>query len=451
VSAGRGNTIVDVDVERALRVAVVLACVAIGVWAGPAMAAAGDLDRTFAGDGKLTSRFGDMRALAIQRDGRIVVAGVRVVGTRWMFALARHLPNGRPDRSFGGNGRLTTRFRARDCVGVDALAVQGDGRIVAAGRAGCTGGRFAVARYLPSGRLDRSFSGDGKLTTRFGARCRFSEARAVAIQRNGRIVTAGQAGCGRAARLRVTFALARYTRAGRLDRSFAGDGRLTTDFTSLFDSAFDVVIQPDRKLVAAGTAGTDSDGAQFALARYTPAGRLDPSFGGDGKVTNLFTGEQDCTPAEAYALARQRDGKLVAAGLTGCGHPNFAIARYVTDGSLDRAFGGDGKVATIFAQDNCSDLVKDVAIQADGKVLAAGVAGCRDPHPEFALARYDASGVLDRSFGGDGEVTTHIGTSGECFDQLNAVALQRDGRIVAAGSAACGPHSGYAVLRYRGG
>jgi hypothetical protein len=72
------------------------------------------------------------------------------------------------------------------------------------------------------------------------------------------------------------------------------------------------------------------------------------------------------------------------------------------------------------------DLVKDVALQADGKILAAGVAGCRDPHPEFALARYDTSGVLDRSFGGDGKVTRHIGASEDCFDQIDAVALQPD-------------------------
>lgn len=421
--------------------------VALAALPGSATAAAGDLDPTFAGDGKLTSRFGDMRALAIQRDGTIVVAGVRVVRGRWMFALARYRPSGKRDRSFGGDGRVTTPFRARDCVGVDALAVQRDGRIVAAGRAGCTGGRFAVARYLPSGRRDRSFSDDGKLTTRFGAHCRFSEARAVTVQRDGRILAAGQAGCG----ARITFALARYTRSGRLDRSFAGDGRLKTDFTSGFDSAFDVVIQPDRRIVAAGTSSVDTDDARFALARYTRGGRLDPSFGGDGTVTNLFTGDQHCTTAEANALARQSDGKLVAAGMAGCGLVNFAVARYSRNGSLDPSFGGDGKVVTLFAENDCSETVKDVAIQADGKVLAAGVAGCRDPHPEFALARYDTGGSLDRSFGGDGTVTTHIGASEDCFDQINAIALQRDRRIVAVGSTACGSRSGYAVLRYLAG
>jgi uncharacterized delta-60 repeat protein len=417
----------------------------IAVAACAAVAAAGDLDRSFGRDGVVTSRFGDMRALAIQRDGRIVVAGVRGGRGRSRFAVARYRRDGTRDLS------VTTPFGDGQCVAADAVAVQRDGRIVATGRAGCDGGRFAVARYLPGGRLDRSFSGDGKLTTRFGAHCRFSEARAVAIQPDGRIVTAGQAGCMRGGRLRVTFALARYTRAGRLDASFSGDGRLTTDFTAVDDYAFDVLIQPDGRIVAAGTARfEDFEHSRIALARYTRDGRLDTSFGGDGKVTDAFTGDQDCTPAEAYALARQRDGKLVVAGRTACGHPNFAVARYKRNGRLDTTFGGDGKVATIFAAEDCSELARDVAIQSDGKIVAAGVAGCRDPHPEFALARYDSSGVLDPSFGGDGKVTTHIGASEDCFDLIDVIGLQRDGRIVAAGPTACGPRSGFAVLRYLG-
>jgi uncharacterized delta-60 repeat protein len=386
-----------------------------------------------------------MRALAIERNGKIVVAGATVRHGRSRFALVRYRRNGRQDLS------VTTPFGDGRCVAADAVAVQRDRRIVAAGRSGCDGGRFAVARYLPGGRLDGSFADDGKLTTRFGAHCRFSEARAVAIQPDGRIVTAGQAGCRQAGRLRVTFALARYTRAGRLDRSFAGDGRQTTDFTGVDDYAFDVVIQPDGRIVVAGTARFDDfERSRLALARYKPNGRPDRSFGGDGKVTDLFTGDQDCTPAEAYALARQPDGKLVVAGRTACGHPNFAVARYTRSGRLDSSFGGDGKVATIFAAENCSELVKDVVIQADGKIVAAGVAGCRSPHPEFALARYGTNGDLDPSFGGDGKVTTHIRASEDCFDQINAVGLQPDGKIVATGPTACGPRSGFAVLRYRG-
>jgi uncharacterized delta-60 repeat protein len=144
---------------------------------------------------------------------------------------------------------------------------------------------------------------------------------------------------------------------------------------------------------------------------------------------------------------RRRDGKLVVGGATACGHPNFALARYRVDGSLDPAFGTNGRVATIFAPGDCSEIVKDVAIQADGRIVAAGAAGCRSPHPSFALARYDADGTLDERFGGDGLVTTTLRKTGDCFDEINAIGLYR-GRVLATGFSGCVRAS--ALLRYRG-
>jgi uncharacterized delta-60 repeat protein len=248
----------------------------------------------------------------------------------------------------------------------------------------------------------------------------------------------------------MTFALARYTRAGRLDTSFGRRGRVTTDFTPVFDGAFDLAIQPDGRIVAAGTARIeDFARSRFALARYTRAGRLDTSFGG-GRVTTLFGGDQDCGPAEAHALARQPDGRLLAAGVTGCGQPNFALARFRRDGNLDLSFGGDGKVATLFGERDCSEHAEDVAVQLDGRIVAVGVAGCTEPHPEFALARYLPGGTLDASFSGDGLTTAHVARGRDCFDQLNAVGLQGPGRIVAAGTTSCPGTSGSALLRYIG-
>jgi uncharacterized delta-60 repeat protein len=213
----------------------------------------------------------------------------------------------------------------------------------------------------------------------------------------------------------------------------------------------DVLIEPGGGVVAAGIARIeDFERSRFALARYTRRGRLDRSFGGDGRVTALFGGDQDCGPAEAHALARQADGKLVTAGVTGCGHPSFALARFQRDGGLDLSFGGDGKVATLFRPGDCSELAKDVAVQPDGRIVAVGVAGCANPHPEFALARYLPGGALDRSFGGDGLVTTHLRRAADCFDQLNAVGLQHAAGIVAAGTTSCRGTSGSALLRYLG-
>ncbi|MGH2840975.1 MAG: hypothetical protein ACRDKY_09150, partial [Solirubrobacteraceae bacterium] len=426
-----------------------LSCVGCAATAGPASAAAGDLDSTFGGDGIVTTRSGTDRAIAIQANGRIVVAGTTTRQRRELFALARFTRNGALDAAFSSDGRVTTRLPNRRCVGVTALAIARGGKIVAAGRSGCVGGKFALVRYLPSGRLDRSFSGDGRVTTSFGDNCRFAAPGAMAIQRNGRIVVAGRAQCTTAGTTTATFALARYTGGGRLDRTFSGDGRLTTDFTHTFDYAYDVLVAPGGKIVAAGTSDAESfEHARFALARYTASGALDRSFGIGGKVMTPFTGEQNCEEwAQAYTLARQPDGALIAAGTTGCeGHPNFALARYTPRGTLDPSFGGDGRLATLFGADDCAGLVNDLAIRADGRIIAGGAAGCRDPHPSFALARYRRDGRLDAGFGGDGKVTTTLRTTGDCFDQINAIGL-RAGRIMAVGAGGCASGAPAAVLR----
>jgi uncharacterized delta-60 repeat protein len=170
-------------------------------------------------------------------------------------------------------------------------------------------------------------------------------------------------------------------------------------------------------------------GALFlALGVVVPAaaagGELDPSFGVDGKVVTNFTSRFDA----ASSVAAQPDGKLIAAGMAGFGGPNptFALARYHSDGSLDTTFGGDGKVTTDFT--GKADGALAVAVQSDGKIVAAGLAGFspRDFDTEIAIARYN----VDGSFGADGRVTTDPSRT---YDDANAIALQPDGKIVIAG------------------
>ena len=437
--------------RRLLRGAAV-ACAIGALPAASARAAGGDLDERFGVHGVVRTTFAAYRAMVVQPNGRIVLVGSKLVGKRAVFAVSRRMANGTLDGSFSHDGKLTTRFSSRQCVEPSAVALQRDGKIVVVGRSGCANGRFAVARYRPDGRLDRSFSGDGRVTTRFGRRCRFSTARAVTVRRDGSIVAAGDAGCARAGGVAVSFAVARYTRAGRLDTTFGGDGRVTTDFTPQFDVAYGIVAEPRGTVVAAGTTREDFavDGVaqwSFGLARYERDGSLSSTFGAAGKVMTTFDGVRACGPAEAHTIARQRDGKLVVGGDAACGHPNFALARYRTDGSLDPSFGTGGRVATIFAPRDCSEIVKDVAIQPDGGIVAAGAAGCRSPHPSFALARYDADGALDTSFGGDGLVTSTLRGTGDCFDEIEAIGLWR-GRILATGFSGCARAS--ALLRYLG-
>src|SRR5437870_3563768 len=152
----------------------------------------GDLDPSFGAGGQVLTDFGGgdgARALALQADGRIVVAG-RSCPSTWRFALARHDADGTLDPSFGGGGRVLTNFAGRDEA--SALALQSDGKIVVAGFSGA-GGRqdFAVARYNPDGSLDPSFGSGGRVLTDFGGD---DEASALALQSDGKIVVAGSAG-----------------------------------------------------------------------------------------------------------------------------------------------------------------------------------------------------------------------------------------------------------------
>ena len=168
----------------------------------------------------------------------------------------------------------------------------------------------------------------------------------------------------------------------------------------------------------------------FALARYNPNGTLDGTFGTGGKVTTDFNGDDD----EAHALVLQPDGKLVAAGQAESGYRgrDFALARYNPNGSLDATFGTGGKVTTDFAGND--DAAFGAVLQSDGKIVAAGGAKTSRSQ-DFALARYNANGSLDATFGTGGKVTTDFAGND---DAAFALALQQDGKLVAAGGANVG-------------
>ena len=180
------------------------------------------------------------------------------------------------------------------------------------------------------------------------------------------------------------FALARLTTAGALDTTFSFDGKLTTDFIGQNDVAQAVAVQSDGKIVAGGSVqDRPSTFGDFALARYTSDGTLDTTFNGTGKTYTDFGEDEVLT-----GLAIQSNGKIVAAGYTGIsyGGGDFALSRYNTNGSLDTTFSGDGKLTTDFT--GHADAASAVAIQFDGMIVAAGYSENATQHV-FALARYD--------------------------------------------------------------
>ena len=233
-----------------------------------------------------------------------------------------------------------------------------------------------------------------------------------------------------------------HTYDGALDRSFGTGGTVTTDFAGNFDSANALVVQAGGKLVAAGEAGVpDGSGAtDFGLARYHRDGALDRSFGTGGTVTTDFFGDGE----RVTALVEQPGGKVVAAGaaFTGGGaNPDFALARYHRDGTLDVSFGTGGKVTTDFG---AHDVANALVVQADGKLVVAGFTFVEPSLSSFALARYHADGSLDRSFGTGGRVTTvFTGT-----DVATALLVQADGRLVAAGDSETATNRDFALARY---
>lgn len=405
--------------------------------------AVGSLGRSFETGQALAERRSASRdlayALAIQGDGKLVAAGRSA--RPWRFALARYTGAGKLDPSFGLGGKVLTDVGSAGRSAVSAVAIQRDGRLVAAGWSDLSAlyETVVVARYTTRGSLDPSFGRGGRVLTEFNSGKRASAwARALAVQADDKVVVAGGrhlVDCGVDCSWR--FALARYTPRGRLDPSFGRGGKVLTRLGSQGDTAAAVAIQRDGKIVAAGRSED-----YFALVRYTVSGKLDPSFGRGGRVRTGFG-----SPRGASGVAIQEDGKLIAAG--SAGFYDFALARYTAEGRLDAAFGSGGKVVTNLGVREGSmsfDWALAVAIQADGKIVVAGSSDARGEIGEggyikdFALVRYKTDGRLDRSFGSGGKVLTpFIGNA-----EAQAVAIQSDGSIVAAGGGA-----GYfALARY---
>jgi uncharacterized delta-60 repeat protein len=371
--------------------------------ASPALATGGDLDTTFGGDGKVTTDFtpgfDGASSVATQPGGKLVAVGTAGLdGPNPTFALARYDDDGSLDPSFGGDGTVTTDF-TKKTDGAFAVAVQSNGKIVAAGLAGSGPSdydtEFALARYRIDGTLDASFGGDGTVTTDLTPT--YDGANAVAIQPNGKIVVAGYAD---AAGAHLRFGVARYNRDGTLDTTLGTDGTVTTDIRR-GAAAFGVAVQTDGKIVVSGEslARLNADGTlntMFTVVRYHYDGTLDSTFGGNGKVTTDFTPGSDAN----NAVAIQADGKIVVSGGAGSGSDSrFALARYDPDGALDATFGGDGRVTTPFSRQG--DFAEEgLGIQADGKIVAAGVARYGGANPTFALARYDTDGRWTPRSGG---------------------------------------------------
>jgi uncharacterized delta-60 repeat protein len=438
---------------RRLVRALVMATGLVAVVAVPSAAVPGQLDPRFGAGGTVVTEFpssyAGARAVAVQADGRIVAAGFAHTDNSILqdVALVRYDRGGRLDPTFGDGGRVRTDLGGRFDEAL-AVAVQPDGRIVVAGSSSdATGADMAVARYTRDGSLDASFDGDGTALVDFGGE---AVARAVALQRDGKLVLAGwavqplAAGCCAA-----DFALARLTPAGALDRSFGGDGRVVTDFLpgaeNGQDAAHTVVVREDGRILAAGSA-VAGGGVDVGVARYRADGSLDPTFGGDGRVATDFVGDRD----EARDLAVDPHGRVVVGGQS-CQEPgpsdevcDFAVARYSANGRLDRRFGDHGKVRTDLGAE-VGEGVRGLVLERDGGIVAGG--DTRGPGgSDVGLVRYRPDGRPDRAFGTGGVVITPVSPA---TDEVGGLARGPSGGLLVSGTTAVGQSFGFFVSSYR--
>ena len=412
-------------VRAILALALVIALIAAGVFArvrantdDVQAEAAGDLDPTFGNGGKIVTDFSvpaGANALAIQSDGKLIVAGIVQLPTGFDFGLARYNPDGSLDTSFGNGGSLAIDFFGGDDRAL-AVALQPDGKIVVAGHATTQSGGldFALARVNSNGTIDTSFGSGGKITDDFHGRD--DRIRSILILSDGRI---GVAGFATQADGSSYGAAAVYKANGNLI------GKGDDDGFKVFSA---LALQPDGKIILGGSV-VEGQGPRddFRLQRIDANFEPDPAFGNRGDVITDFGGNDD-----AFALALQPDGKIVAAGASGqAGVGEFALARYNTDGSLDSSFGSSGKLrSSSLGSPGKGAIANAVLIQPDNKIVAVGVSNPGAGTSDFTLLRYNADGTLDSTFGSGGQLMTDFFGSD---DFARAALIQPDGKIVVAG------------------
>lgn len=399
----------------------------------------GTFDNSFGINGSaqadFASSFAEVRSIALQTDGKIILGGHRYNGSHEHFALARFNSDGTPDESFDGDGKVVMNFGPGSNM-INSILVQPDGKILAAGVGsdGINPTTFALARFTSSGSADNTFDTDGKLTTTFDAYG--GSAVSLALQPDGKIIAAGNSEGGLTGN---NFAIARYNSNGTPDNSFSGDGKLTTsiDPTYSTDQLCSISHLADGKILAVGNTVTNL-GEAISIARYHSNGTTDNSFDGDGIATAYL----DFTINELNGMCLNTNGSIVTAGKTTSSPSDFAIGRFHANGSPDLSFGTAAVLRVNIP--SSTDEPSCVIAQADGKIIVGGFSDNGNSQ-EFAMARYLPGGGLDNSFDADGKQTISFGPG---ISRMRAIAIQPDGKIVTGGTTVNGNSFDFALARY---
>ena len=384
--------------------------ITINIFAQP-----GTLDRSFGDTGVVITQFSSslLSVIAIQPDNKIIAAGQGAVNNINGFLLSRYLTNGSLDTSFGIAGiSLINNIAA-----IHSIVILDDNSIMAAGSGYGPDQHIQLAKYSSDGNLDSSFGENGQIDKSFQGVDAMS-VRAAKLQQDGKIVIAGAAYFldGEYA-YQPKIMTARFNADGSVDKSFGGKGYVLLEGKI----ANALIIQPDGKIVIGGDTGLEN---MFITARYLPDGSLDTGFGHNGIITTSFNHNREYI----NALALQPDGKIIAAGKEDfyIAGGNMGIVRYLPDGSLDESFGNGGLETVQFKN---SSEATGMALQTDGKIVLTGSSGNLYDTSYLAVARLNANGLIDSSFGTNGLTETNI----DGLDFGTACALQQDGKIILGG------------------
>ncbi len=340
--------------------------------------------------------------MTVDAQGRILVVG-RTGDSDIDMAVARYLPDGSLDSTFSNDGVATFGFPGNSFDLATSIAIDPAGRIILAGGSNSQSTEdFAMIRLSSDGTRDTGFgpTGSNGYVTQAITSGQSDQVEAVAFDSQGRIVLGGWTFFGD-----WDFAAARFNANGVLDSSFGTAGIKTVDFTPFAndeDTATDMVIDGQGRIILTGVSSAGGSN-QFALARLTSDGARDPSFGPNTDPAELGEVTTNIAPGNSAGLAATLDpaGRIVVAGQVGSGGGSReALARYNPDGSLDTTFSDDGEVVT-------STVIRadDVAVDGRGRTVTAGFADTQ----KLAVTRYQPDGGLDQSFGSGGVASAPVG------------------------------------------
>ena len=344
----------------------------------------------------------------------VSVLGVTPLGQAAERAISTAPGPGSLDPTFGGGGWSSAGFPS-SAAGV---AVQPDGKIVVAGPTASHD--FGVARITAAGVYDDSFGSGGQASVHFALGA--ADARALALQPDGKIVVAGEYVDNETHERHL--AVARVNPDGSLDTTFGSGGKALPPLRGWTASgAYAVAVEADGKIVAGGYVfDPDTGTTQFVVARLTSSGQLDTSFGGLGWSSAGF-------PAEVLSLAIQPDGKIVIAGNTA--QDEFAVARITADGVYDDSFGSGGQVTVRFpGNQGDAAFPHSLALQNNGKIVVAGTTYANNVSQQADVTRLNPDGSLDSTFGQNGLYWYNLGAG----DDAASVAVSGDGEIIVGGT-----------------